>query len=236
MNGDSRLHRASESHKKTYNRPPNRHRDLARVIEALAAVAFMIVRRKGSRLRSSIVIALMLGLAGSGAFAADAPWADRSYRYVVIDQDVRDVLQEFGRNLSLPVEVSSAVNGEVRGDIHADSAQAFLEQVCRSNGLAWFFDGYVLHVAAREELGRRSFDLDGVDVSRLSADIEAARIGSPLSADFRDGRHRLEAMGPPAWLAEVAQRVEDSRRTPAPSAPGEVRVFRGSVAQPAVEQ
>ncbi len=196
----------------------------------------MGLRRRGARWRSLAVIALMLGLAGNGAFAADAPWAGRSYRYVVIDQKVRDVLQEFGRNLSLPVEVSSAVKGEVRGDIHAETAQAFLEQVCRANGLAWFFDGYVLHVAAREELGRRSFDLDGVDVSRLSAEIEATRIGSPLSADFQDGRHRLEAMGPPAWLTEVAQRVEDSRRTPAPSAPGEVRVFRGSVAQPAVAQ
>lgn len=168
--------------------------------------------------------------------ASKAPWADRSYRYVVIDQNVRDVLQEFGRNLSLPVEVSDAVDGEVRGDIHADTAADFLEQVCQANGLAWFFDGYVLHVAAREELARRSFDLDGVDVATLRADIDAAEIGSPLSAEFRDDVNRLEAMGPPSWLAEVTQRVDALRRTPSPSTPGEVRVFRGSVAQPATSE
>ncbi len=155
---------------------------------------------------------------------------------MVIDQKVRDVLQEFGRNLSLPLEVSDAVDGEVRGDIHATTAADFLAQVCQANGLAWFFDGYVLHVAAREELGRQSFDLNGVDVPSLRTDIEAARIGAPLSAEIRDGSHRLEAMGPPSWLAEVARRVEALRRTPTLTKPGEVRVFRGSVAQPATRE
>ncbi|OLO05853.1 MULTISPECIES: hypothetical protein [Salinicola] len=183
-----------------------------------------------------LLLLTMLTAPWGSALAAQAPWAERSYRYVVIDQSVRDVLQEFGRNLSLPVEVSAAVDGEVRGDIHATTAGEFLEKVCQSNGLAWFFDGYVLHVAAREELARRSFDLDDVEIPLLRDDLEAAAIGAPLSIDFLDGRDRLEAMGPPSWLEEVAQRVESLRRTPSPSTPGEVRVFRGSVAAPTASE
>lgn len=172
-------------------------------------------------------------LAPSVSRAAEAPWADRAYRYVVIRQDVRDVLQEFGRNLSLPVEVSDGVAGEVNGDIHAARAGEFLRKVCEANGLAWFYDGYVLHVAARDELARRVFDLDGIDSDRLLASARAAEIGEPLDATLIDGGDRIEVSGPPAWLDSMARRIDGLRR-PTPSAsPGEVTVYRGSVAAPA---
>lgn len=241
LNRDNHLHNTSESHKKTYNEPLNGHRDLARVSSRRLGPVPVVLALAGvllGPLAANVAVAAQdpAAQAGSVSAANGAPWADAPYRYVVIDQSVRDVLQEFGRNLSLPVEVSDAVDGEVRGDIHADTAADFLEQVCQANGLAWFFDGYVLHVAAREELARRSFDLDGVDVASLRAELGSAEIGSPLSAEIRDDVNRLEAMGPPSWLAAVAQRVDALRRTPSPSAPGEVRVFRGSVAQPAASE
>ena len=66
------------------------------------------------------------------------------------------------------------MDGEVRGDIRASTAGEFLEQVCESNGLGWFYDGYVLHVAARQELSRRRFELTDVDVPRLRAEITQA--------------------------------------------------------------
>lgn len=177
---------------------------------------------------------LVLGccLSGCPVLANAAPWSDREYRYVVIKQSVRDVLQEFGRNLSLPVEISEAVDGEVRGDIHASTAGDFLEQVCESNGLGWFYDGYVLHVAARQELIRRTFNLTDVDVLRLRAEIAQAKVGKPLSAIIDAEHSSLNVMGPPAWIADMAQRVEGLRQPSAPSTPAEVKVFRGSVAQP----
>lgn len=214
------LHNTSESNEKTYNRPLNGHLGIGTVDG-----------RKRAWL-SRLALALFACCLVMPAPAAEAPWAEREYRYVVIEQDVRDVLQEFGRNLSLPVEISDAVEGEVHGDIHASTAGDFLEQVCATNGLAWFYDGYVLHVAAREELSRRTFDLAGVDVPRLRAEIERAEIGKPLSARVGADRHRLEVSGPPAWIADMAQRIEGLRRPIAPSTPAGVKVFRGSVAQP----
>lgn len=165
--------------------------------------------------------------------AAEAPWADRDYRYVVIRQDVRDVLQEFGRNLSLPVEVSDGVEGEVNGDIHATRAGEFLRKVCEANGLAWFYDGYVLHVAARDELARRVFNLDGVDSDRLQAATRAAEIGEPLDATLIEGGDRIEVSGPPSWIASMARRIDGLRRPPPSAAPSGVKVYRGSIAAPA---
>ncbi len=179
-----------------------------------------------------LVVALAL-LVAAPVRAADAPWAGRDYRYVVIQQDVREVLEEFGRNLSLPVAVSDAVTGEVNGDIDATRAGDFLRQVCAANGLAWFYDGYVLHVATRGELSQRLFDLDGVDRERLLAALARSEIGAPLDATLIDDGARLEVSGPPAWITSVARRLEGLRRPAPPAGPsGGVKIYRGSVATP----
>ncbi|MFQ3786218.1 hypothetical protein [Halomonas sp. A29] len=162
-------------------------------------------------------------------------WKEREYRYVIIDQDVRDVLREMGHNLSLPVEISREVKGRVRGDIRAGSAEEFLERVSAANGLAWFFDGGVLHVATRGEMTQRRFELNGIDSQRLMEDIERSRVGSPLRVRLVDGGSTLQAWGPPAWIDNVARHVERLRQ-PTPRGPSGVRVFRGGTTETAVNE
>ncbi|PXX94495.1 hypothetical protein CR158_00880 [Halomonas heilongjiangensis] len=156
-------------------------------------------------------------------------WQDREYRYVIIDQDVRDVLKELGHNLSMPVEISREVRGRVRGDIRSGSVEEFLEQVSASNGLAWFFDGGALHVTTRQEMAQRRFDLEGIDSQRLMEEIDRARIGNPLRARLINGDSTLQAWGPEPWIDSVARHVERLRQ-PAPRGPSGVRVFRGGTA------
>lgn len=161
-------------------------------------------------------------------------WMQREYHYIIVEQDVRDVLSEFGRNLSLPTEVSRAVRGEVRGDIQAGSARDFLEQVCAANDLAWYFDGGVLHVTTRQELTQRTFDLSRVDTDLLMTNLESAGVGDPIQTRLVDGGNALQAWGMEAWIDSVSRHVEHLRR-PAPGGRGEVQVFRGSVARSSVE-
>src|SRR5262247_962222 len=44
-------------------------------------------------------------------------WFARPFQYVVINQDVRGVLTEFGRNMGVPVILSDKVGGRVRGEL-----------------------------------------------------------------------------------------------------------------------
>src|SRR5699024_2525133 len=119
--------------------------------------------------------------------------------------------------LSLPVEITNNVEGRVRGDIRSGSAEEFLDQIAAANGLAWFFDGSVLHVASREEMTQRTFDLQDIDSAGLIRDLEQHRIGEPLTARLLDAGSRLRAVGPPAWIETVAQRIERRRQSPAGS-------------------
>lgn len=164
-----------------------------------------------------------------GQVQGESGWMTRDYHYIIVEQDVRDVLKEFGRNLALPVEVSRNVRGKVKGEIRATTAREFLEQVCASNDLAWYFDGGVLHIATRQELSQRTFDLARVNGERLMEDIENSGTGEPLRARLTEDGSTLQAWGMDAWLESIARHIE-RLRSPAASGRGEVKVFRGSTA------
>src|ERR1700676_4999326 len=96
---------------------------------------------------------MVAGLVFSAALASAAPalgmdpkWPSGPYKYLVIDQDIKGVLVEFGYNVGLPVDVSDQVEGRLRGQFAAATATAreFLDSLCDSHNLVWYFDGAVL--------------------------------------------------------------------------------------------
>lgn len=178
---------------------------------------------------SACLLAAGMPLA-SPAMATPA-WSDSAYNYVVLDQDVRVALTEFGRNVGLPVVLSDAVNGRVRGRIEARSAGEFIDRLAATNGLVWYFDGSVLHVSADREFVTRV-----IDAGRLRGDVVANEMRDLGLADerfsLRAARNGnvITVSGPPAYINVVSQLVE--RLQPEPVVAGDdprVRVFRGGV-------
>lgn len=164
--------------------------------------------------------------------AAAAPkWFDTAYDYVVLDQDVRTALTEFGRNLGLPIVLSDAVSGRVRGRIEAKSAGEFLDRLSGANGLVWYFDGSVLHVSADREFVTRVLDagrLSGKEVARQMQEFGLADERFSLRAT--PSGHVIIVSGPPAYINVVEQLVERMQPEPLVAADDlHVRVFRGGV-------
>ncbi|MEB2847433.1 type III secretion protein [Rhizobiales bacterium RZME27] len=186
-----------------------------------------------SRPASGAALALLLAVGVALASTAEAApaWSDSPYNYVVLDQDVRVALTEFGRNVGLPVVLSDAVNGRVRGRIEAKSAGEFIDRLAATNGLVWYFDGSVLHVSADREFVTRV-----IDAGRLRGDVVANEMRDLGLADerfsLRAARNGnvITVSGPPAYINVVNQLVE--RLQPEPVVAGDdprVRVFRGGV-------
>ncbi|MBD9524732.1 type III secretion protein [Ensifer sp. ENS02] len=172
--------------------------------------------------------AALATFAGS-AQAEHLDWMNRTYEYVVINQDIRGALAEFGRNMHVPVLCSDRVRGSVRGDVRAKTAIEFLERLADGNGLVWYFDGSVLHVSLAEEsiteivnLGRidGTAVIDEVRRLNLMEDRFRLEIGASPSA--------LRISGPPAFVAVVRQVIKTIEPTPQlEGSDPRVRVFRG---------
>jgi type III secretion protein C len=175
-------------------------------------------------------VATLAGVVSIGcqqrACALEPKWPSGPYKYVVVEQDLKDALVEFGRNTNLPVKVSDEVSGKLRGEFPAANAAQFLERLCESYGLVWYFDGSLLYINATAELRTEVIDLGPLKASDVAEKL--TRLGI---ADWRfpirvsPGAGVASVSGPPPYLALLRQTLgvlakqgEDTR----------VRVFRGT--------
>ena len=171
--------------------------------------------------------------------AAELPFNDKSYDYTVLDQDLRDTLQQFGANNKLRVVLSDAVKGRIRGRLGTLSPKAFLERLAKDFGLEWFYDGFALYVTAISEDVNRLVSAHGITPAMLDQRLRTLGIAD---TDFKmrllPSQDLLAVTGPPRFVEIVQQAIspfpEDqpkpaSQATPLPaSGPTRIiKIYRG---------
>jgi type II secretory pathway component GspD/PulD (secretin) len=170
------------------------------------------------------------------AFGAEPKWPPGPYTYLVLDQDTKDVLQEFGSLTSIPVAVSEQVKGHLRGPLPITTAKEFLKGLCENQGLDWYFDGTKLYVSAASEVDSVVVNVAPLRLQDLADRLDKLGIADlryPLTANQKGDVVRVS--GPPRYLALVKQTYDAMksaipRPTPQSGVSDEptVRVFRGS--------
>src|SRR5215475_682094 len=148
-----------------------------------------------------IVIGALAGLIGP-LQALEPKWPLGPYKYLVIDQDVKDVLNEFGRNIGVPVDVSGQVTGRLRGRLPVVTAKEFLNKLCESYGLVWYFDGSTLHINSKTEVKTELIDIGRVPSKQLTTRLTALGIADPRFA-LRSTPNGgvVSVSGPPSYIA-----------------------------------
>jgi type III secretion protein C len=173
--------------------------------------------------------AILIGLP-QVADAADPKWPPGPYRYVVIEQDLKDALLEFGRNINVAVKVSDEVKGKLRGDSGTGTAEEFFKRLVASHGLVWYFDGSVLHVNAASELRTEVIDLGRILPSDVVTKLTKLGIADPrFPIRTTPGASVVSISGPPPYIVLVRQTLAAmARQQVLPPEDTRVRVFRGS--------
>jgi type III secretion protein C len=158
---------------------------------------------------------------------------------MVIDQDIKGVLVEFGRNVSLPVDISDQVKGRLRGQLAMPTAREFLDNLCASYGLVWYFDGAVLHVNTKAEIRTEL-----VSIGRLSRGEATDKLSALGISDARfqvrttEDAGVISVSGPPSFVSLVRQTLDALARQLPPVREGDeitVHVFRGGATSPSTE-
>jgi type II secretory pathway component GspD/PulD (secretin) len=145
--------------------------------------------------------------AGQGRRAL--PWPDKPYPYVVLDQDVRDVLGAFGSNLDIPVKVSDKVSGRVRGRLPELTPQKLLDQLAASFGLQWYYDGQVLYVTTVEEAVSEMLPLGAIRFEELQASLASLQLDDPRFPPRPLASANVALVsGPPRYVALVKETMQ----------------------------
>ncbi|GGE35998.1 type III secretion protein [Agaricicola taiwanensis] len=179
--------------------------------------------------RGLLVASAFTLLAGGSAIAAEPKWSPEPYSFVVVDQNVRDTLLEFGRNNDIPVRLTDGVRGRIRGSISGLSPRDFLERVTKDHGLVWYFDGALLHISAASEVSTQVFAPVPPSPDRAMEKLQASNIlDDKFSVRPAADGVSLAVTGPPAFRAAVIQATTTTINVV--QKPLSVRVFRGGKA------
>src|SRR5262249_16782908 len=130
-------------------------------------------------LAAALMVALALVALNAPVRASEPNWPPGPYKYLVIDQDIKEVLTEFGRNIDVPVEVSDQVKGRLRGQLPVATAKEFLNQLCESYGLIWYFDGAALHVNAKSEIKTELINIGRLPAKNVTDELTKLGIADP---------------------------------------------------------
>lgn len=171
------------------------------------------------------------------ANSAEPEWPSDDYRYIVIDQDLRKVLVQFGRNLNMNVKLSDRVaSRQIQGRLPNVPAKEFLELLCSRFGLVWYYNQDTLHIYSEDELDTAIISLGRVSADRLTSNLERLGIAdSRYALQATDDTKTVRISGPPHYLALVRQAVAAMEQSLQPAKAQEVpykedlkiRVFRG---------
>ncbi len=169
-----------------------------------------------------------------------ASWAEVPYKYIVVDQDIREILIEFGRNVKVPVKVSSAIAGQrIRGSVarsKTQQAQQFLQNLCDGYGLIWYYDGSALHISSEQEFETELIRLRQTTPEEVRKQLDDLALSDPrFKINISKDGFMLTVSGPPAYRLLVRKAVSSLQRAeifrPAKEVgmndSSDVRVFRG---------
>jgi type III secretion protein C len=174
-------------------------------------------------------------LAATQAAAADVSWAGSRYVYATNGSSVADALNAFAAAQHVPVRTSGHIDGIVGGRF-VMSPQQFLDTLCHSYGLVWYYDGAVLQVSPASEQRNIAIRPNYMSPPDMLAALDHAGVTDahfPLQID--EAAHTVTALGPAAYVERIrvaAQRFEQDARERVRTT---VRVFRLTIATAADE-
>jgi type III secretion protein C len=166
--------------------------------------------------------------------AAEPAWPVGSYEYVVVDQDLRVVLQQFGSNTGLRIALSDAVQGRVHGRLPSAPPREFLNHLAQVYALDWYFDGVEITISAASETQTHVLPLQSVKFQKLYDSLAAAALLDDARYPLRSGldSDTLVVSGPPRFITMVQQTIVAlaAVKAPAPKTPSGATlvIFRGS--------
>jgi type III secretion protein C len=167
----------------------------------------------------AVVLALLAPAAG--LFAAEPKWRNHLYTHMAQDEDLRDLLSDFGADYGVRIVVSKRIKDLVSGRFEGMEPRKFLDKICKAYGLTRYYDGSSLFLYKNGEVRTRVFYLQFSNLARLTAALRESGIWDdryPVHA--ARGDDAVFVSGPPRFVdlvIETANRLEAKGMENAPT-------------------
>jgi type III secretion protein C len=166
-------------------------------------------RNHGGRFgRIAAAIAVWAVSAGT-TMAAEPNWAAMSADYVVVAQDLRDVLAEISNHLGLSSFISEEIKGKVSQNIRGPSAKEMLESLANRYGIVWYYDGGKIYYSLLKENMSQIMPLGLAQFPSLKRQLsDLGLLDSRFEFRYSESGRSIFVSGPPRYIELIRQGIE----------------------------
>jgi type III secretion protein C len=113
----------------------------------------------------------LLGCAAAQIFptnAASAPWREPTYTTQAENTSAAELLQAFAAQQGLTLQLNTTAESPVSGRFENVPTRQFIDSVCESTGLCWFWDGTSLQIESVDQTEMKVLKLDALTARRAT--------------------------------------------------------------------
>jgi len=156
-----------------------------------------------------ILLCITLALGTAGKALENNDFLDVSYPYVASERELSEVMAEFAQRTSLPVNVSSALQGTVDVRNSSGTIGSFLNQISSKTQSVWWHDGIVLHLEPATSIASAYVDVSDISNSVLTGQIgEMGLLWDAFPIRFSGDGSMARIAGPESYVKQVSEVVE----------------------------
>ncbi len=107
---------------------------------------------------------------------APLPWNDKPYSHYSDEEPLAEMLESLAANQGTPITVSEKVDDVVSMHYKNKPSKVIFEDVAKTYGLIWYYDGEAIFVYKEEEAKRGSVSMKTMSPSEFSEALERLNI------------------------------------------------------------
>ena len=153
-----------------------------------------------------IIFGALLLASPYAAYAEDPDFGSAPYPYIIKDQELGQVLLEFGTNTKFKTVISAALTQKVTGAVSTSNPRDFIDSLARQYSMDWYYDGLALYFAPEAETVTRFMKIEDVPYATLKKELERQGLSTArFTLKPAQGNKLISVSGPPRFHEVVGQ-------------------------------
>lgn len=112
------------------------------------------------------LMVVFLGM--QSVLAAPLPWNEKSYSHYSDQEPLSEMLKTLAANQGTPITISPMVDDVVSMHYRNETSRAIFDDLVKTHGLIWYFDGEAVYVYKEEEAKRGSVSMENMTPKEFS--------------------------------------------------------------------
>jgi type II secretory pathway component GspD/PulD (secretin) len=143
----------------------------------------------------------------SSTYAAGIPDSKKKYPFSASGSDIKEVLESFSQNTTIPVKIDNSVTGIVYSVPSGLNRIQFINFLALKHKFVWFFNGLVLYIESINSQSSKAIGLDHISVKDIKHVLQSLDLWEEKFVRFGADNAKILLLLAPRSYAMIVEQI-----------------------------